>query len=75
MVVKDQEEYGLEDLFDLGIWILLRNETNRDWDKYELQENIDTDYSSTYQQIDQNYQQAKSSSKRVSYQMVPSPQC
>ena len=73
MVVKDQEEYGLEDLFDLDTWILLRNETNRDWDKYELQENIDTDYSSTDQQIDQNYQQAKSSSKRVSYQMVPSP--
>ena len=38
MVVKDQEEYGLEDLFDLDTWILLRNETNRDWDKYELQE-------------------------------------
>ena len=63
MVVKDQEEYGLEDLFDLDTWILLRNEINRDWEKYELQENIDTDYSSTGQQIDQNSQQAKSRSR------------
>lgn len=75
MTANDQEEYGLEDLFDLDTWILLRNETNRDWEKYKLQENIDTDYSSTGQQIYQNSQQAKSRSKRVSYQTVPSPQC
>ena len=75
MTANDQEEYGLEDLFDLDTWILLRNETNRDWEKYKFQENIDTDYSSTGQQIYQNSQQAKSRSKRVSYQTVPSPQC
>ena len=75
MTANDQEEYGLEDLFDLNTWVLLQNETNRDWEKYKFQENIDTDYSSTGQQIYQNSQQAKSRSKRVSYQTVPSPQC